>query len=120
MICKNLVASMSSGVVKDGKRTAGKAAPLSITSVAMAAVVSTVSASEESAVNAEIEYEIPPWAGRPPSGCHLDVLKGDQLIQVCHLFTNRIVCLLFQHFNICKYSGNLKQSFNNRLVKTLK
>lgn len=26
-------------------------------------------------------YEIPSWAGRPPEGCHLDVLKGDQLIQ---------------------------------------
>lgn len=27
------------------------------------------------------KYEIPSWAGRPPSGCHLDVVKGDQLIQ---------------------------------------
>lgn len=28
------------------------------------------------------KYEIPAWVGRPPNGCHLDVIKGDQLIQV--------------------------------------
>uniref|UniRef100_A0A9J2Q705 FHA domain-containing protein n=2 Tax=Ascaris TaxID=6251 RepID=A0A9J2Q705_ASCLU len=27
------------------------------------------------------KYEIPSWAGRPPNGCHLDVIKGEQLIQ---------------------------------------
>ncbi|VDK22171.1 unnamed protein product [Anisakis simplex] len=28
------------------------------------------------------DYEIPAWASKPPNGCHLDVVKGDQLIQV--------------------------------------
>lgn len=76
---------MSSDMVRDGKRTARIAAPIRIaTSVPAAAVLPAVVASGENTVNSAIEYEIPPWAGRPPSGCHLDVLKGDQLIQVCY------------------------------------
>lgn len=75
---------MFSEVTKDGKRIAGSVAPAnSVTSLSTNAVLSTVGASGEGAVNAIVEYEIPPWAGRPPSGCHLDVVKGDQLIQVC-------------------------------------
>lgn len=75
---------MSSDVAKDGKRTAGVVVPVTtVTSQPVTAVLSAVAASGESAVNAVVEYEIPPWAGRPPSGCHLDVVKGDQLIQVC-------------------------------------
>uniref|UniRef100_A0AAF5PZP9 FHA domain-containing protein n=1 Tax=Wuchereria bancrofti TaxID=6293 RepID=A0AAF5PZP9_WUCBA len=73
---------MSSDVTKDGKRTAGAVAPAnSVTSTSTTAVLSNVGASGEGAVNAIVEYEIPLWAGRPPSGCHLDVVKGDQLIQ---------------------------------------
>ncbi|VDO33786.1 unnamed protein product [Brugia timori] len=76
------LASMFSEVTKDGKRIAGSVAPAnSVTSLSTNAVLSTVGASGEGAVNAIVEYEIPPWAGRPPSGCHLDVVKGDQLIQ---------------------------------------
>ncbi|VDK68899.1 unnamed protein product [Litomosoides sigmodontis] len=73
---------MSSDMVKDGKRTARITAPLSIgTSLPATAVLPAVVPSGENTANSAIEYEIPPWAGRPPSGCHLDVLKGDQLIQ---------------------------------------
>lgn len=27
-------------------------------------------------------YEVPSWAGKPPAGTHLDVLKEEKLIQV--------------------------------------
>ncbi|VDN06916.1 unnamed protein product [Thelazia callipaeda] len=37
--------------------------------------------SVENSGNSSLDYDIPSWAGRPPSGCHLDVVKGDQLIQ---------------------------------------
>lgn len=48
------------------------------------------------------KYEIPSWAGRPPNGCHLDVIKGEQLIQV-RSYTGKfylyltIVDVLFLH-----------------------
>uniref|UniRef100_A0A0N5ALC8 FHA domain-containing protein n=1 Tax=Syphacia muris TaxID=451379 RepID=A0A0N5ALC8_9BILA len=29
-----------------------------------------------------VKYDIPNWAGRPPNGFHLDVVKGEQLVQV--------------------------------------
>uniref|UniRef100_A0A915PY74 5'-nucleotidase n=1 Tax=Setaria digitata TaxID=48799 RepID=A0A915PY74_9BILA len=75
-ICENLVTSMSLDVAKDGKRAAGSAPP--VNALPSAPVTTSLG---ESTVNAVLEYEIPPWAGRPPSGCHLDVMKGDQLIQ---------------------------------------
>ncbi|MCP9257978.1 5'-nucleotidase [Dirofilaria immitis] len=69
----------TSNVAKDGKRTSEVAARLS--TIPMTTILPAAAASGENAINAVIEYEIPPWAGRPPSGCHLDVMKGDQLIQ---------------------------------------
>lgn len=38
-------------------------------------------------------YEIPSWAGKPPIGLHLDVLKGDRLIQ--KLMIDEKKCYLF-------------------------
>lgn len=38
-------------------------------------------------------YEIPNWAGKPPTGLHLDVLKGDKLIQ--KLMLDQKKCYLF-------------------------
>ncbi|CAG0885835.1 unnamed protein product [Darwinula stevensoni] len=38
-------------------------------------------------------YEIPDWAGKPPVGLHLDVLKGDKLIQ--KLMIDEKKCYLF-------------------------
>ncbi|VDO36923.1 unnamed protein product [Onchocerca flexuosa] len=73
---------MSSDVANVGKRTPGPVAHLSsLTSTPGTAVLPALATAGESIGNAVIEYEIPPWAGRPPSGCHLDVVKGDQLIQ---------------------------------------
>uniref|UniRef100_A0A8R1TJY0 FHA domain-containing protein n=1 Tax=Onchocerca volvulus TaxID=6282 RepID=A0A8R1TJY0_ONCVO len=73
---------MSSDVANDGKRTPGPVAHLcTVTSTPVTAVLPAVTTSGENAGNTVTDYEIPPWAGRPPSGCHLDVVKGDQLIQ---------------------------------------
>ncbi|KAG7300973.1 hypothetical protein JYU34_015333 [Plutella xylostella] len=38
-------------------------------------------------------YEVPSWAGKPPTGLHLDVLKGDKLIQ--KLMLDEKKCYLF-------------------------
>ncbi|CAG9764404.1 unnamed protein product [Ceutorhynchus assimilis] len=38
-------------------------------------------------------YEVPNWAGKPPVGLHLDVLKGDKLIQ--KLMIDQKKCYLF-------------------------
>ncbi|XP_063975637.1 nuclear inhibitor of protein phosphatase 1 isoform X2 [Diachasmimorpha longicaudata] len=38
-------------------------------------------------------YEVPSWAGKPPVGLHLDVLKGDKLIQ--KLMVDEKKCYLF-------------------------
>ncbi|XP_072391835.1 nuclear inhibitor of protein phosphatase 1 isoform X1 [Diabrotica undecimpunctata] len=38
-------------------------------------------------------YEVPSWAGKPPVGLHLDVLKGDKLIQ--KLMIDEKKCYLF-------------------------
>ncbi|CAK1543620.1 unnamed protein product [Leptosia nina] len=38
-------------------------------------------------------YEVPSWAGKPPTGLHLDVLKGDKLIQ--KLMIDEKKCYLF-------------------------
>lgn len=38
-------------------------------------------------------YEVPNWAGKPPVGLHLDVLKGDKLIQ--KLMIDEKKCYLF-------------------------
>ncbi|KAG6460916.1 hypothetical protein O3G_MSEX012302 [Manduca sexta] len=38
-------------------------------------------------------YEVPNWAGKPPTGLHLDVLKGDKLIQ--KLMIDEKKCYLF-------------------------
>lgn len=38
-------------------------------------------------------YEVPNWAGKPPVGLHLDVLKGDKLIQ--KLMVDEKRCYLF-------------------------
>nr|AEE61547.1 unknown [Dendroctonus ponderosae] len=38
-------------------------------------------------------YEVPSWAGKPPVGLHLDVLKGDKLIQ--KLMIDQKKCYLF-------------------------
>ncbi|XP_012288697.1 nuclear inhibitor of protein phosphatase 1 [Orussus abietinus] len=38
-------------------------------------------------------YEVPNWAGKPPVGLHLDVLKGDKLIQ--KLMVDEKKCYLF-------------------------
>lgn len=38
-------------------------------------------------------YEVPSWAGKPPIGLHLDVLKGDKLIQ--KLMIDEKKCYLF-------------------------
>lgn len=77
---------MSSDVANDGKRTPGPVAHLcTVTSTPVTAVLPAVTTSGENAGNTVTDYEIPPWAGRPPSGCHLDVVKGDQLIQVCRI-----------------------------------
>ncbi|XP_044742992.1 nuclear inhibitor of protein phosphatase 1 [Chrysoperla carnea] len=38
-------------------------------------------------------YEVPNWAGKPPIGLHLDVLKGDKLIQ--KLMIDQKKCYLF-------------------------
>ena len=41
------------------------------------------SISGEVVVDEKAKFPIPNWASRPPSGAHLDVSKGDQLIRVC-------------------------------------
>lgn len=38
-------------------------------------------------------YDIPSWAGKPPTGLHLDVLKGDRLVQ--KLMLDQKKCYLF-------------------------
>ncbi|KAK9695695.1 FHA domain [Popillia japonica] len=38
-------------------------------------------------------YEVPTWAGKPPIGLHLDVLKGEKLIQ--KLMIDEKKCYLF-------------------------
>ncbi|GLV36236.1 Nuclear inhibitor of Protein phosphatase 1 [Carabus blaptoides fortunei] len=42
-------------------------------------------------------YEVPSWAGKPPVGLHLDVLKGDKLIQ--KLMIDEKKCYLFGRNN---------------------
>ncbi len=32
-------------------------------------------------------YDIPTWASKPPAGLHLDVMKGDKLVQVSNYTT---------------------------------
>lgn len=38
-------------------------------------------------------YDIPSWAGKPPTGLHLDVLKDDKLVQ--KLMVDEKRCYLF-------------------------
>lgn len=47
-------------------------------------------------------YEVPSWAGRPPSGTHLDVLKDDKLIQ--KLMIDEKKCYLFgRNAQFCQF-----------------
>ncbi len=41
-----------------------------------------MSADSKNAIENEVNYDIPDWAGIPPNGYHLDVTKNDKLIQV--------------------------------------
>jgi len=36
----------------------------------------------DSEVPPDVDFQIPSWAGKAPSGTHLDVYKGDKLLQV--------------------------------------
>ncbi|XP_037940998.1 nuclear inhibitor of protein phosphatase 1-like [Teleopsis dalmanni] len=42
-------------------------------------------------------YDIPSWAGKPPTGLHLDVLKEDKLVQ--KLMVDEKKCYLFGRNN---------------------
>lgn len=47
------------------------------------AVLSTVKAVATTApIDEKARFAVPDWATRPPPGSHLDVCKGEQLIQV--------------------------------------
>lgn len=72
---------MAAEVAKGGSVPATSAVIEPISSAAAAPSVVTASQAF-SAADSALNYEIPSWAGRPPNGCHLDVVKGDQLIQV--------------------------------------
>lgn len=48
-------------------------------------------------------YDIPSWAGKPPTGLHLDVLKGDRLVQ--KLMLDQKKCYLFgRNQEMCDFS----------------
>lgn len=66
-------------------------------------------------VPAEVDFKIPSWAGKPPAGAHLDVLKGDKLMQV-RIEEKKKFYLCFSSFQLARRLLALRRIFTEDII----
>jgi hypothetical protein len=69
------------------------------------------------------KYKLPDWAGRPPKGTHLDVVKGPKLIQVSFSLMQKLsgdfMILRLNHRILCERYMNLHEVSSLCYVKVV-